>query len=113
MSDKKSSWLDDPDNRLNLHDWVDNNVELEPANETNNNQQQQNVFEQQIANGLTRVTMQGIPFSDSEDLTDSVEVNQAIGMFFLPNNLLLTSDIKLYFSRSYARPRSPDYRRTK
>jgi len=91
MSDKKSSWLDDPDNRLNLHDWVDNNVELEPANETNNNQQQQNVFEQQIANGLTRVTMQGIPFSDSEDLTDSVEVNQAIGMFFLN---ILTNDIK-------------------
>ena len=82
MSDQKSSWLDDPDNRLNLHDWVDNNVELEPANETNNNQQQ-NTFEQQIANGLTRVTMQGMPFRDSEDLTDSAEVNQAIGMFSL------------------------------
>ena len=79
MSDKKPSWLDDPDNRLNLHDWVDNNVELEPANGTNNNQQQI----EQIANGLTRVTMQRIPNSNSEDLTDSVEVNQAIGMFFL------------------------------
>ena len=90
MSDKKSSWLDDPDNRLNLHDWVDNNVELEPANETNNNQQQ-NTFEQQIANGLTRVTMQGIPFSDSDDLADSDEVNQAIGMFFLN---ILTNHIK-------------------
>ena len=84
MSDKKPSWLDDPNNRLNLRDWVDNNVELEPANETNNNQQQQqNTFEQQIANGLTRVTMQGIPFSDSGDLTDSVELHQAIGMFCL------------------------------
>ena len=87
MSDKKPSWLDDPDNRLNLHDWVDNNVELESANGTNNNQQQI----EQIANGLTRVTMQRIPFSNSEDLTDSVEVNQAIGMFFLN---ILTNDIK-------------------
>ena len=90
MSDKKPSWLDDPDNRLNLHDWVDNNVELEPANETNNNQQR-NTFEQQIANGLTRVTMQGIPFSDSEDLTDSVGVNQAIGKFYLKT---MNNDIK-------------------
>ena len=81
MSDKKPSWLDDPNNRLNLHDWVDTNVELEPANGTN--QQQHDTFVQQIANGMTRVTMQGSPFSDSEDLTDSVEVNQAIGMFFL------------------------------
>ena len=78
MSDKRPSWLNDPNNRLNLHDWVDNNVELEPANETNHHQQQQNTFEQQIANGLIRVT-----FSNSEDLTDSAEVNQAIGMFFL------------------------------
>ena len=77
MSDKKPSWLDDPNNRLNLHDWVDNNVES--ANGWNNNQQQI----EQIANGLTRVTMQRIPNSNSEDLTDSVEVNQAIGMFFL------------------------------
>ena len=64
--------LDDLNDHLSLHNWIDNSVELEPATERNQNQANgQNTFEQQIAVGLTRVVMEGMPLDENSDEIDN------------------------------------------
>ena len=77
MSDQKPSCSDDPNDRLNLHDWVDNSVELERTTHRNQNTTGNNLQEQ-IAVVFTRATMQGMPMD--QDFTDNPEMTNAIGM---------------------------------
>ena len=80
MSDQKPSCSDDPNDRLNLHDWVDNSVELERTTNRNQNTGSTtgNNFQEQIAVVFTRATMQGMPMD--QDFTDNPEMTNAIGM---------------------------------
>ena len=77
--------LDDPNDHLSLHNWIDNSVELERATETNQNANGRNTFLEQIATGLTRVVMQEMPLDENSDETDNAEMTETIGMC-LKNN---------------------------
>ena len=68
MSDKKPSCSDDPNDRLNLHDWVDNSVELEHITNPNANPARNNErnLPEETASLLTKATLQGMPKDDKE-----------------------------------------------
>ena len=70
--------VDDPNDRLSLHDWFDNSVGLERATDTNSNENRRNTVEEQTAVGLTLVVMQGMPLDGDFDEPDNAAMTQAI-----------------------------------
>ena len=72
--------IDDPNDRLSLHDWYDNSVGLERATDTNRDENRRNTFVEQTAVGLTRVVMQldGMPSDGEFDEPDNAAMTEAI-----------------------------------
>jgi len=92
--------LDDLNDHLSLHNWIDNSVELEPATERNQNQANgQNTFEQQIAVGLTRVVMEGMPLDENSDEIDNAEMTRTINRVTQDPDLQIPDDQVELFGR--------------